>query len=172
MVMRCFVIRLLVTVAVSSVACAGARAPHVDPTGTSDLEIPPPPREPLPEGYEPRLRPPESAPEVLDRASPRYPDAALADEVACAARLLYHILTDGSVALVRLEWEEPPPLEVQAAFEESIQEAIAGWRYNPGRKWIPTKLEDGSTTTVPQSIPKAERALVTFRVEGGQGIVE
>ena len=77
--------------------------------------------------YKPKLRPPESTPEVQHRTLPSYPEVALADEVVCAARLLYHILKDGSVTLVRLEWDEPPPSEYQAVFEESIQNAIVGY---------------------------------------------
>lgn len=154
-------------------ACAGGKGPHGHPTGISDLEIlPPPPRQPLPEGYEPKLRPVESPPEVRDQALASYPESAVADEVACTARLLYHILEDGTVRLVRLEWDEPPPTEHRASFEEKIREAILGWRFIPAKKWIPTSLDDGSRTTVPQPIPKAERAIVRFRVEDGQGIVE
>ena len=148
------------------------KATH-EPIGTSDLEVlPPSPREPLPEGYKPKLRPPESPPETLDQPLPEYPESALPDEVGCVARLLYHILKDGSATLVRLEWDEPPPPEHQGSFEDSIREAMLGWRFIPAKKWVPTKMEDGSTTTVPQAIPKAERAIVRFRMEDGRGVVE
>jgi hypothetical protein len=102
---------------------------------------------------------------------PSYPEVALADEVKCAARLLYHIQIDGSVTLVRLEWDEPPSSEYQLAFEEAIRDAIATWRYIPAKKWVPTKME-GAIRTVPHAIPKAERAIVGFHVEEGHGIVE
>ena len=163
----------LVLVVMSMAACAGIKAPRGHPTGTSNLEIlPPPPRQPLPEGYKPKHRPHEIPPEVQDQALAGYPESAVADEVACTARLLYHILRDGSVTLVRLEWDEPPPPEHQASFEEKIREAILSWRFIPAKKWVPTRFEDGSITPVPQPIPIAERAIVRFRVEEGQGVVE
>ena len=156
----------------ASAACAGSKPPH-GPTGASDLQVlPPPPRQPLPEGYKPRLGPPEIPPEVQEQALPGYPESALPDEVACVARLLYHILRDGSVKLVRLEWDEPPPAGHRGSFEESIRKAILGWRFIPAIKWVPTRMEDGSTKTVPQAIPKAERAIVRFSVEEGRGVVE
>ena len=167
--------RLIIVIALvmSLVACAGGRASQGTPVGTSDLEVlPPPPRQPTPEGYTPKLRPPETAPEVQERNLPLYPEAALDDQIACVVRLLYHIQPDGSVNLVRLEWDDHPPPDHEAAFEASIRDAISHWRYTPGKKWVPTKMEDGSTTTVPQAIPKSERAIVRFRVKNGQGIVE
>ena len=154
-------------------ACANLKAPETNRTGTSDLEVlPPPPREPPPEGYTPRLRPPETPPETRRQSLPGYPESAVAFEVKCTARLLYHIQTDGSATLVRLEWEVPPPPEHLTRFEEKIQEAVASWEFIPAKKWVPTKMHDGSTTTVPHPIPKAERAVVRFRVEDGAGVVE
>jgi hypothetical protein len=155
------------------IACAGGKKPAVQPTGTSDLEVlPPPPYEPPPEGARLKRGPLVLPYEVEDRSSPGYPEAALADEIACSARLLYHILRDGSAKLVRLEWEAPPPPEYETAFEEEILQAMASWRYTPARKMVPVKHEDGSTELVLEPVPKAERAIVRFRVEQGRGIVE
>ena len=163
----------LLVLVMASTACAGTKTPGVQPMGTSDLEIlPPPPRQPLPVGYKPKFRPPETPPEVRERVLPTYPESAIATEIDCTARLLYHILRDGSVTLVRLEWDVPPPRQHRAEFEETIREAILEWRFIPGKKWVPTKLEDGSTRTIPQAIPKAERAIVRFHVVEGQGVVE
>lgn len=111
-------------------------------------------------------------PEVLKRDLPVYPQSALAEEVSCAARLLYHIQKDGRVTLVRLEWDDPPPVEHQQRFEESIQAAMAEWRFVPAVKIVSTELADGSLDLTRQPIPKAERAIVRFRVQDGRGVVE
>jgi len=163
----------LILIVVGLTACAGAKAPPVQPMGSSELEIlPPPPYEPLPEGVRPTLRPPETPPKVQDRMPPSYPDSALSEEIACAAKLLYHIQKDGSVTLVRLEWDEPPPSRFEESFEEEIRTAMLAWRFIPAKKLVPTTLEDGSIDLVPHPIPKAERAIVRFRVQEGRGIVE
>lgn len=150
--------------------CACARKP---PEGSTEIEIlPPPPYEPLPEGVRPRFGPMVFPPEVLKRDPPVYPESVVAEEVSCTARLLYHIQQDGLVTLVRLEWDDPPPADHQELFEESIRTAILEWRFLPAVKIVATELDDGSLDLERQPVPKAERAIVRFRVEGGRGIVE
>lgn len=165
--------RWLVLVLAASAACGGMKAPPGQPTGSAELEVvPPPPWQPPTRRDEFTYSAPESPPVVQEQGFPTYPESALADEVACVARLLYHILKDGSVTLVRLEWDEPPPPEHLAAFEAQIREAMLGWRFIPSRKWVRTTLENGSIRAIPQAIPKAERAIVRFRVGRGRGVVE
>ena len=109
---------------------------------------------------------------VRERTTPAYPESVVTEGVSCAATLLYHIQKDGSVSLVRLGWDDPPPPEYEDRFEGEIRTAMLEWRFIPAKKWVPTELEDGSIDLVPHPIPKAERAIVRFRVEQGRGIVE
>ena len=154
-------------------ACAGGKAPPVMATGTTNLEVlPPPPYEPLPEGIRPTPGPRVTPFQVQTRTLPSYPDVAVAEGIVCSAKLLYHILRNGSVTLVRLERDASPPPEYEAVFEEEIRKAMLAWRFIPAKKWVRTEREDGSIDLVPQPIPKAERAIVRFHVEQGRGIVE
>ncbi len=167
----------IVAIALALTGCAGRRTSPDDASqprfGTADLEIlPPPPSQPPPEGYEPKVRPPESAPVVRRQGLPRYPESALQSEVTCTARLLYHIQTDGSATLVLLEWDVPPPDEHLKAFEKAIKEAVGGWEFTPARRYVSTKMPDTSIRLVPKTIPKAGRALIRFRVEKGRAVVE
>jgi hypothetical protein len=158
-----------VLIVVMLTACAATKTP----VGTADFEVlPPPPYEPAPDAPRPKPRPPETPPETMEQPPPTYPDSALADGIACSAKLLYHILEDGSASLVRLEWETPPPPEHESAFVEQIRTAMLDWEFIPATKWVRKEREDGTIRLSPQAIPKAERAIVRFRVEGGHGIVE
>jgi hypothetical protein len=55
---------------------------------------------------------------------------------------------------------------------EQIRTAMLDWEFIPAIKWVRKEREDGTIRLSPQRIPKAERAIVRFRVEGGRGIVE
>lgn len=103
---------------------------------------------------------------------PSYPEAALPSEVACSAKLLYHIQTDGSAWLVRLEWAVPPPQDHRDSFEEALSEAVAEWRFTPARELAPKKMPDGSIEPEPRPIPTAVNAIIRFRMEEGKPVVE
>lgn len=155
--------------------CARPVAPEVTPRrsfdGATDMVILPP------DGLEPTVRteaelpPPQAAPTTLEQALPEYPQAALTDEVACSAEVLYHIETDGGARLVRLEWEIAPPDEHRAVFETAIRDAIAGWRFVPAKRIRRDFDADGKLHWEEQPIPKAKRALIDFRVVEGRGTV-
>jgi hypothetical protein len=134
--------------------------------------LPPPPQKPVPEGH--RTQPGRIViPPIPKRLGPpRYPDAALGDEIACVAELLYHVEIDGTARLVRLEWQEPPPDEHLPEFEDTIRIAVADWEYTPALRLVPQKLPDGSTRIDHQPVPKARHAVVRFRVVNGKGVVE
>ncbi len=120
-----------------------------------------------------RERPPaQTAPKTLTQPLPAYPESALADEVSCSARILYHIETDGLATLVRLGWDVPPPDAHAAAFESSIHDAVAAWRFDPATRLNPGRRPDGVVTYSRQVIPKAVNVLIRFRVEGGRAVVE
>lgn len=141
--------------------------------GTTEIEILPPPE---PETAPPRdvrkRPPPEAAPQTISQALPTYPARALEDRVACAAQLLYHIQTDGSATLVRLNWDPAPPPGHEEAFESAIRDAVATWEFVPAYQLRFKELPDGSPSFEKRLIPKARRAVIRFRVEAGQPIVE
>ena len=93
-------------------------------------------------------------------------------QVACSARVLYHIETSGSATLVRLEWDAPPPEQHREAFELAIQEAMAEWEFQPAMRVRGKKLPDGSTVPETRLVPKASYAVIRFRVVEGRGVVE
>jgi len=162
-------------IASALLSCARSRTPETQPapSGTSDLEIlPPPPQEPAPEGSRPQRGRIVIPPVPKKLAPPRYPDAAVSDGIACVAQLLYHIETDGTAKLVRLEWEDPPPPEHLTEFEETIRAAVSEWAYIPAIRLVPTKMPDGSTVTERRPVPKARHAVVRFRVVNGEGVAE
>jgi hypothetical protein len=134
---------LLVALALSG--CAGRRSTvEQNPgVGWSEIRILPSP-EPDPAAAAVGTLPAESAPEVVDQAPPSYPASALDDLVDCTARILYHIQTDGSAELVRLQWEPPPPSVHLEVFEAAIHEAIAGWAFVPGQQLAPWERPDGA----------------------------
>jgi len=117
----------------------------------------------------PRLVIPPSA---LKRPLPEYPEPALDEEIACTARLLYHVEASGAVKLVRLEWDVPPPPHHLAAFEASISEAISHWDYTPAVRIGVMKQPDGSVKSTYTTIPKAQHSLIRFRVVEGRGVVD
>ena len=140
-------------------------------TGAAEIELLPPPVRIAPQGHEPPFRP-ELGPIELRQDLPAYPLSALGDAVACTARLLYHIETDGSASLVRLEWDEPPPPEHTDAFVSAIDAAMARWEFEPGRRWIKRTQPDGTSKREMQLIPKSGRALIRFRVDDGKPVVD
>lgn len=127
-----------------------------------------------PESREPDDRPPPLVipPQALERPLPAYPETALADHVACTARVLFHVEPDGSVRLVRLEWDIPPPDEHVEAFESVIREVIPRWDYVPATRIEPRERPDGSIESKFRKIPKAQHSRIRFRVERGRGVVE
>lgn len=164
----------IAALAIVALACAARVEPQQDASaprvGTSDLEnVPPPETEPEPEA---KRRPFEIPAEIISQELPVYPQEAVSMEVACVARILYHIETTGSATLIRLEWEAPPPDQHREAFETSIEEALSRWEFKPAMKIRGKKLPDGSTVADQRLIPKASYAIIRFRVEDGRGIVE
>jgi hypothetical protein len=153
-------------------ACRHRRDLSEPRVGATELELLPAIEHPVSEGYEPARSRISTPPVTLRQELPSYPEAAIADEIRCEARLLYHIETDGTARLVRLEWDLPPPDERRDAFESAIRNAVAGWEFVPSQRWTPVETEDGSTRRRPKPIPKAGRALVRFRVVDGTPIVE
>jgi len=141
--------------------------------GTVGLEDLPPPEIAPSRLASPSARPSAEVPaQTLLQALPRYPDAALGDEVHCTARLLYHIEVDGTASLVRLEWDPAPAAEYREAFEKAIREAVATWSYTAARRYRWKKNPDGSLEFEERAIPTARRAIIRFRVEKGRGVVE
>jgi len=141
--------------------------------GTSELEILP--AEQVPRATDPerkKVLAPESAPGTVRQDLPGYPETALGDAVECTATVLYHIETDGSARLVRLEWELEPPAEHVAAFEDAIRTAVGSWLFEPAKRYRFKEVADGSFRYDEQVIPKAARAIVRFRVVAGRGVVE
>jgi len=169
------VLALLLVLLVS--ACAMHKAPENDSqqplVGTADLEdVPPPPRNPPSESYTPTRRPFEVPPRPLSKRLPLYPDSALPSEVTCVGRILYHVEVDGSATLVRLNWDVAPPDRFMAAFELAIRAAIDDWEFRPAVQVTPEKHPDGTVTPQNKFVPKARYAVIRFRVEQGQGVVE
>lgn len=111
-------------------------------------------------------------PQILAQDLPRYPGSALEEGVACTARILYHVEVSGRATLIRLEWDVPPPPVHLGAFEKAITDAVAGWAFNAAFRIIPETRDDGSIEPRHQPIPQAQHALVRFRVEDGQAVVE
>lgn len=108
----------------------------------------------------------------LEQALPDYPASALGDEIACSVEILYHVQTDGSVRIVRLDWRLMPPREHLQAFEDALAAAVAGWRFEPAWRYRQVEDEEGKPRFVVQKIPSAQRVLIRFRVEHGQAVVE
>ncbi|ANM30377.1 hypothetical protein ABI59_13555 [Acidobacteria bacterium Mor1] len=114
----------------------------------------------------------QAAPTKLRQELPEYPAAALADQVDCTAELLFHILTDGTAKVVRLEWNPAPPEQHKEAFEQAIHTAVADWEFVPGFRWIRRTDDDGQVRVEKQDIPKGRTVRIRFRVEGGKAVVE
>ena len=161
----------LCVISAAHVGCAARRhatAESVPRVGASSIEDFQPPPTPTPDRRPPLILPPQ----VLRRELPRYPESALAERVACVARILYHVDTAGRATLVRLEWVEPPPAEHVRAFEEALRTALSDWRFEPAVRVVPEKRSDGSIEPLQTPVPAAQHAFVRFRVENGQAIVE
>ncbi len=175
---RCRPAFAALTVAISTtiiIACAERIQPTQEPArpreGSSSLEnVQPPASDPLPRDRKPPPLVIPPAPFV--QPLPVYPSQALEAEVACSARLLYHVERDGTARLVRLEWESAPPQEHLEVFEASIRNAIANWDFAPAQKIVPVKQPDGSIEPDGQPVPYAQHAIVGFRVVEGRGVVE
>lgn len=173
------IVRPIVLIVVLALAAGACRrqppATEVVPSlaGSADLELLPAPEPPPPRPAErPRPARPEIAITTLSQELPEYPAAALEDRVTCTARLLYHIQTDGSADLIRLEWDAAPPEQHVAAFEASIDRTVETWKFVPAIRLIPRQASDGGQTYESKVIPKAGRALIRFRVEEGKPVVE
>ena len=174
--MRHLTVVVLAT-AIGLVGCAHRRISveqvQTQGVGTAELELLPPPEPEQPSLGNVQKKPtPEASPETVSQALPRYPTSALEDRVACTARLLYHIQTDGSVTIVRLVWDPAPPQDHVEAFESAIRDAAATWEYMPAYRLRHKERDDGTAGFEKQLIPKARRAVIRFRVEGGQAVVE
>jgi hypothetical protein len=165
----------VVVAATILVGCAARRVPpDVDAqgVGTAELDLLPSPEPERPAGVAPTRLPPEAAPETVSQALPTYPNSALNEGVTCTAELLYHIETNGSATLVRLTWNLPPPSDHRDAFESAINDAVTTWEFTPGYQLILVERADGTMRYEKRLIPKARRAMIRFRVEGGKGVVE
>jgi hypothetical protein len=157
------------------VGCSARRVPlevDLQGVGRTDLELLPSPEPERTADVNPASLPPEAAPETVSQALPTYPSLAINDGVACTAELLYHIETDGSATLVRLTWDLPPPADHVDAFESAINDAVAAWEFVPGFQLRFKERADGTMSYEKHLIPKARRAAIRFRVEGGKGVVE
>jgi len=164
----------LVLAAATLLGCAARSPADLDArkVGRAELEPLPPPDPGRPVEASALALAPEGAAKTLIQALPAYPDAALSDAVDCRAELLYHIETDGSATLVRLEWNPPPPAGHVAGFEASIRDAVATWRFEPAYQLRLKERADGGMTYEKRLIPKARRVAVRFRVEDGKAVVE
>ncbi len=161
--------------ALSVLGCAGRKSADLTPrrSGTAELEVLPPPEfPPPPPGYKPSSLSPQIPPETIERPLPSYPDSALADEVACTARLLYHVETNGSARLVRLEWDLRPPEGHVASFESAIRDAVARWEFVPAVRFTRKEQPGKPTRYEKHVIPKAGRVLIRFRIADGKAVVE
>ncbi len=147
-------------------ACSARKAPSV---GTSEIEHFRPPPEESRTGRRPALIIP---PGPLEQPLPEYPETAVAGEVACVARILYHVETTGEARLVRLEWDEAPPQAHVAVFEDAVRTALSRWSFTPAVRIVPKRMEDGSIEPRRTPVPNAQHALIRFRVEDGKAIVE
>ncbi len=114
----------------------------------------------------------QAAPTKVRQELPAYPTTALADQVDCTAELLFHILTDGTAKVVRLNWNPAPPEEHREAFDQAIRTAVAGWEFVPAFRWIRRTDDDGQVRVEKQDIPKGRNVRIRFRVEGGKAVVE
>jgi hypothetical protein len=140
--------------------------------GRAELELLPSPEPERTPDVAPTTLRPEAAPETLRQSLPAYPPPAVDEEVACTARILYHMETDGTATLVELTWGPPPPTDHLPAFESAIEEAVASWRFNPAYQLIYEKRAGEVVGFEKRLIPKARSAAIHFRVEGGKGVVE
>lgn len=167
---------------VLSLAMAGCAARGPDPVrdtparprGTTELErIPSPPPAAAPSGPGPLTRrpPPLALPETIHQPPPGYPESAVGDRVACRASILYHVQTDGSARLVRLEWEAAPPESYRGAFESAIRAAVETWRFEPAYQLVFTERPEGPVYEK-RRVPHAAGARLRFRVEDGKPVVD
>ena len=158
---------------VTAVGCVAHKPPSQQApasVGTSQMDHFAPPTSSSPRiGKRPPLVIP---PRPTVQSLPIYPKTALDDAVACVARILYHVEMSGEATLVRLEWDEPPPVEHLVDFEEAIGAAVAEWKFHAAFRIIPETQDDGSIEPVQKLLPKALHALIRFRVENGAPIVE
>ena len=92
--------------------------------------------------------------------------------MACVAKILYHVEMSGQANLVRMDWEEPPPIEHLVEFEEAIRRAVSEWEFEPAIRIVPETQDDGSIEPVVTPLPQALHAFIRFRVENGTPIVE
>ena len=164
-------------VALGLPSCSTRRPPVVDMsqpgTGTAELEILPAVEPQSSYQTDAQKRPPpETAPQTLSQSLPTYPPSALEHGVACSARLLYHIQTDGSATLVRLAWDSSPPQEHLEAFESAIRAAVATWEFKPAMQLRLKTLADGSARFDKRVIPKAGHAIIRFRVDEGKAVID
>ena len=167
-----FALLLLLT---TTVPGCGRRAPTVEtPTfvGSSEIEVLRPQSEPSIRVESEQRPPPEGAPATLQQDSPVYPESAIEARVTCAARLLYHIETDGTASVARIDWDVAPPEPHAPAFEATIHDAVATWRFQPAFQQVFRELPDGSYRFEKKPIPKAVTAVIRFRVVDGVPIVD
>ena len=155
----------------ATMGCATQRSAKAGPppsVGTSQIDhFQPPPSGSTRVGTpSPIIIPPGPLHQIL----PKYPESALSEAVACVARILYHVEISGQATLVRLEWDDPPPAEYVTEFEEAIRTAISQWSFIPAVRIVSKTQDDGSIVRTP--VPKAQHALIRFRVEDGKAIVE
>lgn len=169
----------VVLVGVIGVASCAHRSPTVDnqqrtDVGTVALElVPPPVTEVTAPTQGQQTLSPEAAPETVSQALPTYPSSALEDRIACTVQLLYHIQTDGSATVARLEWNPGPPQIHVEAFESAIRDAVGNWEFIPAYQMRSKRGADGNVTSFEKHlIPKARDAVIRFRVEDGKAIVE
>ena len=107
----------------------------------------------------------------LSQALPVYPEIPLEEEISCRVELLVHVLTDGSVKIVEMVWLREPRA-YREAFEASIRNVIATWSFEPARRFVSNKREDGTEAGRVVPVPKARRIVFSFKVVDGQGRVE
>ena len=67
---------------------------------------------------------------------------------------------------------ERPTEEFREAFETAIREAVASWVFHPAQRITPMTMPDGTIDSERKSIRYAGLAILRFRVESGQEIVE
>jgi hypothetical protein len=142
-------------------------------TGTAEMEIlgPPPRREPTVEDLE-KGYPTDLQAFARRQAKPDYPPEAVDGAQECTARILFHVEVDGTVTLVRLEWDPEPDSGFLQLFEDSIRNAMAGWEYSPAHRIITTEKPDGSIDSKAIPIKSADRVIIRFRIVDGKGVVE
>jgi protein TonB len=97
--------------------------PNVPPP-TETLPAPPQPPNPNPNSTGPMIAP-ETRPEApAVRVNPKYPDAAIQDDVEGAVILIVSVDAEGNVTSVLVEKAEPP-----GWFESAAVSAVRRWKY-------------------------------------------